>query len=114
MLRVIREPSPSSSPSWPLDWPRWEVSSQGSWSCGWAWGWPKGRTLTRQVRSPDDRLAQVRLACRERNRDAIVGSPRGWHDEWIGGAAGAYEMAEDKTQMSDGVASSGTTRSKRN
>ena len=43
----------------------------------------------------------------------MVGSPRGWHDEWIGGAAGAYEMAEDKRLMSDGVASSGTTRSKR-
>ena len=43
----------------------------------------------------------------------MVGSPRGWHDEWIGGATGAYEMAEVKTRMSDGVASSGMTRSKR-
>src|SRR5918992_4209552 len=68
MLRVIREPSPSSSPLWGWAWPRWEVFSGGSWSPGLAWGWPKGRTSTRQARSPGDWLAGDRLARGERNR----------------------------------------------
>jgi uncharacterized membrane protein len=67
-VRVIRESSPSSFPLWPWGWPRWEVSSAGSWSSGWAWGWPKGRTSTRQARSPVDRSAGIRLARSERNR----------------------------------------------
>src|SRR5215211_39835 len=67
MLRVILESSPSSSPLWRWAWPRWEVFSAGSWSSDWVYGWPKERTLTPQARSPNERLAGVRLARGERN-----------------------------------------------
>ena len=73
-------------------------------------GWPKGRTLTRQAHSPGAQLAGVRQARRERHRKGYEGFVA------MGGSAGVaqtHEVAEGKTHMSDGVASSEMSGSRR-